>query len=181
MIEQDKPAFAAALAELALLKPGAKLAKETYAAWWNALKADWSLPEFQAACRELTKTCEFMPSPYHFEQLRKSVRQTPGEAWALVLANVRHGAYRNGVTVGGLVDRVVLAMGGYHLLGMTNSDQLHFRERRFAELWSQQFEADEVRAALPDLSQREQARFTSPSSSGPQPVSALLGPLGLRR
>jgi hypothetical protein len=150
MVERDKPAFLAVLNGIAAIKPNAKLTPESLDVWWAAMR-DWSLTDFRAAASHLIRTAEFFPSPYHFEQLRKAGGQTAAEAWTVVIENVRRGAYRSGVTVGGRADRVVRAMGGYAVLGMSNPADTHYRERRFAELWEQLGEAEEVRAALPDL------------------------------
>lgn len=157
MVERDKPAFVAVLNGLAAIKPGAKLTAESLDIWWSAMR-DWQLSDFRAAAAHLVRTIEFFPSPYHFEQLRRVGGQTAAEAWAQVLQNVRRGEYRTGVTVGGRADRVVRAMGGYHVLGMCNSAEIHFRERRFAEIWEQLGEAEEVRAALPNLAPPGEAK-----------------------
>jgi hypothetical protein len=157
MTPDDKPMFVAALTELAALKPGAKLSPETYGAWWNAMQ-DWDLADFRAACAQLAKTSEFMPNPFHFEQLRKAGRKTAGEAWAEVLHYVRYGYSRVGVWFNGspkptdpLLLSAVRAIGGWDAIAMSPTDQTRFLERRFAEHYEQIQEHEEVREALPHL------------------------------
>jgi hypothetical protein len=148
MTEDQKSAFVAALAELAALKPGAKLAKESYAAWWNIMRENWSLESFQGACIQLARDVEFMPNPYHFEQLRKSARLTAGEAWTKVLAVARS----NGRTSGDpLIDKAVFALGGYRAIGMSETDKTHFLEKRFSEHYADIDVAIEIREALAEL------------------------------
>lgn len=148
MTESDKPMFVAALTELAALKPNAKLSPEVYAAWWNAMHERWTLDEFRAACARLRDAHEFMPNPYHFEQLRKAGRMTAGEAWGLV----REAARRDGDCPDD--DRIraaVRALGGIRAIGMTHTDQMQFLERRFAEHFDAINDAEDVREAVPQI------------------------------
>jgi hypothetical protein len=147
MTPTDKPMFVAALNELAALKPNAKLTTESYTAWWNAMH-DWDLADFRAACAKLRDTCEFMPNPYHFEQLRKAGRMTAGEAWAQVRAAARSG---DNCPDDPTIYAAVRALGGMRAIGMTNSDQMQFLERRFAEHYDAIGDREEVRHALPNL------------------------------
>jgi hypothetical protein len=155
--EDEKPQFVAALTGLAALKPNGTLTAEAYGAWWEAMR-DWQLDDFRAACAQLAKTSEFMPNPFHFEQLRKAGRKTAGEAWAEVLQYVRYGYSRVGVRFNGapkptdpLLLSAVRAIGGWDAIAMSPTDQTRFLERRFAEHYDQIQDRDEVRAALPNL------------------------------
>lgn len=153
MTETQKPRFVAALAELALLKPPKKFTPEEYLAWWNQLRSEWTLTEFQAACKTLADELEWFPTVYHFAQLRRrAAEESAADAWTRVLACVRNGDYRRGITVGGRADRVVATLGGYAALGMSNTADTHFREKRFAELWAEIGEVVEARKALPSAS-----------------------------
>jgi len=172
MSEVDKRAFAAALAELAMLKR-TELTSTAYAAWWSAMRSEWCIDDFRSACRQLAKECQFFPSPFEFEQLRKAAGQTGADAWTAVLANLRRGAYRNGNTVGGRTDRVIAVMGGYAALGFASSGELHFRERRIAELWAELDEAETARAALSGLAEAE-TRPSLARESRPVVVGELL-------
>lgn len=116
-------------------------------AYWLAL-ADWSLDEFQTGARHLMQTAKFMPRPADFAELRKAGRPTAGEAWAEALDRVRHGNYPSDDPQ---LERVVRAIGGWKALGMTNSDSLHFVERRFAEHYDAMQDAQDVREAVPQI------------------------------
>lgn len=177
MTDDDKVAFVSALAELAATKPGANLTKEAYTAWWNAMRADWSIEDFKAACVRLRDTLEFFPNPFHFADLRrKASSEAADEAWAAVLANVRSGEYRRGITVGGKTDRIVRAMGGYPSLAMRDSQSLHtFGEKRFRELWGEIAEQEEARAALPNLAPAN--RLTGPQRAQLAAALKAIGPL----
>jgi hypothetical protein len=166
MTSDDKPEFLRILNGLAAIKPGAKLTAEGLSMYWLALE-DWTLDEFKQAAKHLAKSSEFMPNPYHFEQLRKASETTAAEAWAAVLAVVRSGDYRIGKSLGGRIDAVVRAVGGYDAIGMSPTDKTQFIERRFAEAWEQIGEAQEVRKALPSLTQ-----FALPD--GVRPIRAFL-------
>lgn len=147
MVDADKPAFLAVLNTLTAVKPGGKLTREALEVWWKTF-ADWSIEEFQAAGAELVRTSEFMPNPYHFAQIRKAARLAPGEAWAQVLAHIRG---RAPAPTDPIVLAAVNALGGFTALGMTKSDDLPFRERRFAEHYETIGDAEATREAVPQL------------------------------
>lgn len=148
MQPSDKPKFLAVLNGLAAVKPGAKLTAEGLDVWWHSFR-EWEIEEFSSAAAHLAKSCEFMPNPFHFEQLRKASRLTAGEAWAEAREIIRSGGDCHGDPA---IDAAVRALGGYRQLGFTHSDQMHFLERRFAEHYERISEAEEVREALPRLS-----------------------------
>lgn len=147
MQPNDKPKFLAVLNGLAAIKPGAKLTAEALTLYWNALAA-WSIEDFSAAAAQLARTSEFMPNPYHFEMLRKASRLTAGEAWADVRDIVRSGGTSHHDP---LVNQAVRSLGGFRSLGMTNTDQMQFLERRFCEHYESIGDAEDVREALPQL------------------------------
>jgi hypothetical protein len=172
MTDDEKPHFVAALAELASLKPAAKLTALQYAAWWSAMRTTWTLQAFREACAHLASAVEFMPSPFHFEQLRKASEETAAEVWPRVLAFVRSGEYRYGAQLEGRAHRAVIAMGGYDALGMAETKDTHFREKRFAEIWEELGDVENARAALPhlaDVAPPDQRRV-----AGPQRFAQLL-------
>jgi hypothetical protein len=147
MLPSDKPKFLAVLNGLAAIKPGAKLTPEGLDLYWGALR-DWTIEDFTAAANQLARTSEFMPNPYHFEQLRKAGRMTAGEAWAQVRAAARSG---DPCPDDPTIYAAVRALGGMRAIGMTNSDQMQFLERRFAEHYDAIGDREEVRHALPNL------------------------------
>lgn len=157
MTPKDKPDFIKQLIGLAAVKPGKDLTPEAYEIWWNAMQ-DWSLEEFKQAAAHLAKSVEFMPSPYHFEQLRKAGRPTAGEAWekarkacgsAIQYGQVTH----NGTCGDPTIDAAVRAIGGYGVIAMCDTDKLHFLERRFAEHYESIQDAKDVREAVPQIAQ----------------------------
>jgi hypothetical protein len=118
-------------------------------AYWLALKS-WPIDEFEAAAGHLMGTAEFMPKPAAFNQLRKTAGEhSAGEAWAKVLHTIRTKDLSSGVMVDRKTDLVVYQMGGYRALGMTNSDQMPWRQKQFNELWEHMGEVVEARKALP--------------------------------
>lgn len=163
MQPSDKFGFLATLTGLAAIKPGGKLPKEAYEIWWQAMQ-DWSLDEFKQACTHLARSVEFMPNPFHFEQLRKAGRPTAGECWARALQCARSGRRASGNT---LIDRAVQAIGGYSAIGMSEVDKTHFLEKRFCEHFETLQDAEDVREAVPQLAHQGAARLasTSPSSA----------------
>jgi len=165
MTPQDRPEFIRILTGLSAIKPGVKLTPEGLDVYWLAL-SDWPLDDFRNAAGHLAKAEEFMPNPYHFAQLRKAKAATAGEAWAKVVAVIRRMNPHEAVSIGAQTDRVIAAMGGYRQLSQTSSDEMHFRAKRFAELWEELGEVDEVRKALPNLQPRV--------LSGPVPVRVAL-------
>lgn len=116
-------------------------------AYWLALR-DWSLKDFEGACGHLLKTAKFMPRPHDFTELRKADRLTAGEAWSEVLAIVRAGGNSHDDPV---VTQAVRAIGGFNAIGMSHTDQTHFLEKRFNEHYESINDAEDVRAALPNI------------------------------
>lgn len=160
----DRAEFARLLTGLAAVKPGKALTPEALEVWWLAMQA-WRIEDFRAAAAHLVRSCEFMPSPFQFEALRKAGRPTPGEAWAEALERVRHGRYPSENVH---LERVVSALGGWHALGMTMTEGLPFLERRFAEHFETMQDADDVREAVPQIA------MTGARLAGPASVSAQL-------
>jgi hypothetical protein len=152
MVEADKTDFVKVVMGFAELK-GKQLSLPALELYWAAL-SDWDLIQFKAAAAHLLKTCEFMPTPKDFEDLRKAGRATAGEAFAIAVAHAASSAYRRGVTGVDLIDRCVRMIGGYGAIAICDEDKLHFLERRFVEHYGALEDAEEVRHALPAISQR---------------------------
>lgn len=145
----DRKAFLEIVIGFAELK-GKQLSPAALELYWRAMQ-DWPIDEFRAAASYLLKTSEFMPTPADFERLRKASRPTAGEAWLRVLDNVRSSDYRRGQTCGGVIDRAVAALGGYHVVGHCEIDKIGFLERRFAEHYDAMQDVDDTRAAVPQI------------------------------
>jgi hypothetical protein len=169
MQPDEKPEFARILNGLAAIKPGGKITRESLDVWWLSL-ADWPLAEFRAAAAHLARSVEFMPSPFHFEQLRKAGRPTAGEAWARAVASARRG----GGTDDPLIERAIAAMGGWIVVRMSDEDKLHFLERRFSEHYESIQDADDTREAVPSLASMPMR----PKLTGPVRLNAALPPRG---
>ncbi len=177
MQQADKPRMAAVLKGLAAIKPGVKLTDESYEIYWLCLER-WPFEDFKRAAVHLASQSEFMPNPYHFEQLRKAGRPTPGEAWIKVLVHVRANAYRGGgVVVDDLTDRAVASIGGYHAIGMCEADKTHFLATRFGEAYDAIQDAEDVREALPQIA----APVARAKLSGATSTKGLIGNLRIER
>jgi hypothetical protein len=174
MTPADREAFVEIVLGFAELK-GRQLSAPALELYWRSLQ-HWPLPAFRTAAEQLVRTCEFMPGPKDFEDLRKAGRATAGEAWAEVLAHVRANAYRGRVVVvSELVDRAVAAIGGYHAIGMCDSDKTHFLEKRFNEAFEDLQNAEDVREAVPAIAYSGSSR---PRLNGPTKAGELLAKIG---
>lgn len=173
MTPADRRKFLEVVVGFAELK-GKQLSAPALELYWRSLQ-HWELKDFLAASEHLIRTCEYMPIPKDFEDLRKAGRPTSGEAWAKAVAACGscHSAvgYTNGGTCGDkFVDRVVRAIGGYRAIAMCDSDKLHFLERRFAEHFASMQDAQDIREDVPLL-----AFSRSNALGGPKAVRALMG------
>jgi len=169
MEHHDRPEFAAIVVGFAELR-GKKLSAEALELFWSAMQR-WDIGRFREAAAHLVKSCQFMPTPYDFEQLRKAGRQTAGEAWARAVDWAASSAYRGGAITGDAVtDRCARMLGGYGAIAMCDEDKLHFLEKRFTEHFEAVQDAEHVRESLPAIA--GPSRYTA--LPGPQSVAALL-------
>ena len=148
MNSSDRPEFVEILNGLAAIRR-VDLTKEVYEIWWRAMK-DWSIDAFRDAAGYLLKNCQFMPSPYDFEQLRKEGETSASEAWSMVFQHAE-GNWRHGLLGDARIDRAVASLGGYRVIALTNTEKLGFFERRFKDTYNDLYCTDSVRKALPDL------------------------------
>lgn len=156
----DREAFLGIVIGLAELK-GKQLSPEGLELYWNAIQQQrWSIEDFREAANLLVSTCQFMPEPKDFHDLRRATRATKGEAWAAVRQHLK-GAYRNGDGLTPEIDAVVRILGGYRTLAMMNEEDLTWQERRFAEHYDEAADIAE---------KREPLRL-------PESIRKLLGPL----
>jgi len=159
----DREEFLQVLNGLAAIK-SKELTKEAYELWWQSMK-DWPINEFRDAAGFLLKNCQFMPTPYDFEQLRKKGEVSAHEAWAKAM-NHAEGAWRQGLLGDDLTDRVIAMLGGYSVIAFTNQDKLGFLERRFLDAYNDLLDSGGVREALPDLTERTRIKNGSPVQIG---------------
>lgn len=169
MTEADEPEFVRIVAAIAVQKPGKPLTSDAMALFWLSMQG-WSIEDFRAAAAHLSRTVEFMPNAYHFDQLRKASLPTPGEAFQRARQIVRRlnpREYTGHDSGDARLDAAVSACGGYGALAMCTSENIGFFERRFAEHFEAITDAETVRASLPQLTGG--ARL-----GGPRSVAALL-------
>ena len=86
----DRPEFVRVLNSLAAIRR-VDLTEDAYELWWQSMK-DWPIDDFKDAAGYLLKNCQFMPTPFDFEQLRKKSEPSAREAWASVISidELRH-------------------------------------------------------------------------------------------
>ncbi len=163
MDSNDKPEFVRVITSLAAIK-GKDLTKDVLLLWWQCLK-DWPVDDFKNAAGYLLKNCQFMPTPFDFEQLRKKGEVSAHEAWAMALRHA-DGAWRQGVLGDALTDQVAATLGGYSVIALTHKDKLGFLERRFLDAYKDLLDTSVVRKALPDLTERTRIQNGSPVQIG---------------
>ncbi len=159
----DRPEFVRVLNGLATIKR-VDLTKDVYEIWWQSLR-DWPINDFKDAAGYLLLNCQFMPTPYDFQQLHKKGEMSAHEAWAMALHHAE-GAWRKGVLGDALTDRVVAMLGGYSVIALTKTDKLGFLERRFLDAYNELLDTSVVREALPDLTERPRIQNGSPGQIG---------------
>ncbi len=100
MDSNDKPEFVRVITSLAAIK-GKDLTKDVLLLWWQCLK-DWPVDDFKNAAGYLLKNCQFMATPYDFEQLRKKGEVSAHEAFSMAL---QHGvvAWQSGQNFTGAI------------------------------------------------------------------------------
>jgi len=139
----DKPKFVTTLVGLAAIK-GRELTDEAIDLWWLSM-APWSIEDFTAAAAHLISSCQFMPTPFDFAQLRKAGELTAGEAWSLALSG-------KPLPAGSRVARAAQIVGGQYAIRHANVEKdLPFIERRFKEAYGDLCEVDPVRESLPQI------------------------------
>ncbi len=151
MDAENREDFVRVLTGIAEIK-GKDMTKEAFELWWNAMQG-WEISDFKEAAGYLLKNCQFMPTPYDFEQLRKKNAPSAREAWAKALQHAERD-WKQGVLGDTMIDRVISMLGGYRTLALTNSDKLGFLERRFIDAYNDFQDTNGVREALPNLSER---------------------------
>lgn len=150
MRPDDFESFSEVVAGFAELR-GKQLSPAAIKLYWNAMQ-HWSIEDFRSAAQHLVLSCQFMPTPKDFEDLRRADRPTATEAWAKILAHCK-GAYRDGsgIDSGGPIDTAVAGIGGYRAIAFHDTDYLPLLQRQFVERFEETTDVFESRqAALPD-------------------------------
>jgi hypothetical protein len=173
MRSADRIEFVSILNGLAALKPNSKITPEALELWWQAMR-DWSIDDFRSAASHLARTVEFMPNPYHFEQLRKAAEPNKGEAWAI--AKQRCLSWRTPERIeSDRISRAVAQVGGYRTIAMADEERaLPHIERRFLQAYEELADVEVTRTALPELSHKQlENRKGSEAPTAPE-LNAML-------
>ncbi|SRR6266404_2307504 len=157
MIDADRTAFLEVVIGFAELK-GKSLSAPALELYWRALQ-DWELEDFKIAAVHLLKSCEFMPMPKDFENLRRAGRMTAGEAWGEVLECARRG---DPPPQDALLRRALRAIGGINAVMMSETDKTCFLEQRFCEHYETMRESDDIRDAVPEIAGETRRRMDGP-------------------
>ena len=163
MNAENREEFVRVLTGMATIK-GKDLTTEAFELWWNAMQG-WEICDFKAAASYLLQNCQFMPSPFDFEQLRKKGEPSAHEAWSMALDHAE-GAWRYGVLGDALTDQVIAMLGGYRVIALTNTDKLGYLERRFLDAYNDLLDTGGVREALPNLTEQTRLQNSSPVQIG---------------
>jgi len=147
MIDSVKADFVKQLVGLAAVKPGKGLTPEGIEIWWNSMQ-HWAIEEFKHAAAHLARTIEFMPSPFHFEQLRKAGRPQAAEAWIVVLECARKGLE---LPADPVLQAAVASLGGIRAVAMSETDKTHFLEKRFCDHFESIQDVRDTRESVPQI------------------------------
>jgi hypothetical protein len=149
--EKDFDGFSAVVMGFAELR-GKVLSPEAIVLFFRAMSG-WSLDEFKAAAEHLLRTCEWLPTPFHFEELRRAGRPVLAEAW--IEARSLAKAWRPNMAAprssDEFLNRVVESIGGYRAIAMCNVDVMGFLEKRFADAYESIQDASDKREAVPSI------------------------------
>ncbi len=139
MRQTDRAAFLEVVVGFAELK-GKQLSAPALELYWRAMQG-WSIEEFRAAAQHLVRTCEFMPTPKDFEDLRKAAtRPSAAEAW-----------FTTGTSSDPLANRAMRIATQGRYVGHIPVAELPFVQKRFIAAYEEIVDAGDLREALPDL------------------------------
>lgn len=136
MQPQDRKAFLEVVIGFAELK-GKQLSAPGLELYWNAMQ-DWSIEDFRRAAHTLIRTCEFMPTPKEFNDLRKASQPTAAEAW-----------FGSGVSSNALANKAMKIATQGRYVGHIPLSELQWVQKRFIEVYESLQESAEARQALP--------------------------------
>jgi hypothetical protein len=165
MTSADRVQFLEIVVGFAELK-GKQLSAGALELYWRSMQ-HWTLEAFRVAADQLVLSCEFMPTPKEFEDLRKAARPASGELWAVILESARRGA--RSIDLPPAAAKALAAVGGLNTIGMSDVSKTQFLERRFCEHYESIQDIEDTREAVPQLMRTVNAR--------PQLVR---GPIGSR-
>lgn len=124
----------------------------------------WSLDDFKRAAELLLRTCEFMPTPKDFEDLRKTGEPTADEAWAIVLSGAK-------LPLGSRMARAANTLGGQASIRREDTERtLPFTRNKFCEAYDVLTKVDPVREAVPQIA----AHGARAALSAPTNIATML-------
>lgn len=116
--------------------------------YWNAM-SDWDIADFNRTASALAKQNTFMPRPADFNSVKIAASSDSAtEAWLAALTCIKSGDYHRGVTPGGLIDKAVIAVGGYRTIGFADYDQFQFLHKRFLDAFDALCRAEKSKQTL---------------------------------
>lgn len=138
MRPNDRKAFLEVVLGFAELK-GRQLSAPALELYWNSMQ-DWSIEDFRSAANTLIKSCEYMPTPKEFNDLRKALKPSGATAW-----------FTKGTSPDPLANKAmqIAAQGRY--VGHIPIDELQWVQKRFIEVYEELLDKDEAQVALPHL------------------------------
>lgn len=136
MQPSDRMAFLEIVIGFAELK-GKQLSAPALELYWNAMQ-DWDIASFRAAANALIQTCEFMPTPKDFNDLRKTTTRTlAAEAW-----------FTSGKSTDPLANKAMHIATQGRYVGHIPIDELPWVQKRFEQAYDQLQDVGDARAAL---------------------------------
>jgi hypothetical protein len=147
MTPEDRQAFAAIVTGMSEMK-GRTLTAAGFGLYWQSMR-DWHIDDFRDAAARLMKTCEWMPTPKEFEDLRIAGRPTAGEHWAKILNAARKG--EGGFTLDAPAARALAAIGGLSAVEISETSKTHFLEKRFSDHFAEMQSVHDTRHAVPQI------------------------------
>ncbi len=161
MTPDDRKAFVEVVMGFAELK-GKQISAPAIELYWRALQ-HWALSDFRAAAEHLLRTCQWMPVPKDFEDLRRNAEPTAAEAWDAVF-------HHNGVATARATRAAHIAANGRRLGHLDLEREVPHVQRRFMDIYRELSDVEESRAALPHI-ENTTIRLRS---EGPMHVGTLL-------
>lgn len=149
MTPNDFDKFSEVVVAFAELK-GRQLSPPAIELYWRAMH-DWTLVDFRQAAEHLLRSCEFMPTPKNFEDLRKAGEPTAAEAWTTALTSCVCWRRPDDLPTGRIA-RAAAAVGGFRAIAMADEEHaLPHIQRRFLDAYNEFMDVDPVREALPQI------------------------------
>lgn len=151
MQPEDRRAFLEIVIGFAELK-GKQLSAPGLELFWNAMQ-DWTIGDFRTAANYLVLTCQFMPTPKDFEDLRKGTRPSADEAWLIARESLRWTlqGYTLKDGVDPLIAKAIQVIGGPNAIALCEAGRLHFVDLRFRQAYESLSDSNDTRTALPQL------------------------------